>query len=288
MLRRRQLLRASLGLLATAALPARSSAQTIIASQLLADNLYLFQGAGQNVVVARQPDSLLLVDGGKMQHAAALLDTLSNQFSFLPVHTLINTHWHPEQTGLNALLADEVVDIIAHENTRRHLSATSGATGIPGRTFSTTHTITLGNEQVICGYLPLAHTDGDIYVHFPTRKVLVAGGVLSTNGWPPLDWPSGAWLGGLVAALGKLAALADDNTWIVPATGLPIRRDALLAQHALYQKLQTQLGTMLERGWDIDRVLRAKPIAGTQDWPDQERFLRLAYRSLAQQLALGA
>ena len=33
------------------------------------------------------------------------------------VQTLINTHWHPEQTGSNERLAKAGTKIIAHENT---------------------------------------------------------------------------------------------------------------------------------------------------------------------------
>ena len=38
------------------------------------------------------------------------------------VHTLFNTHWHPEQTGLNERLGAAGTTIIAHENTRLWLT----------------------------------------------------------------------------------------------------------------------------------------------------------------------
>ena len=39
-----------------------------------------------------------------------------------PVHTLFNTHWHPEQTGSNEQLGKAGKTIIAHENTRLWLT----------------------------------------------------------------------------------------------------------------------------------------------------------------------
>ena len=39
-----------------------------------------------------------------------------------PVHTLFNTHWHPEQTGSNERLGKAGKTIIAHENTRLWLT----------------------------------------------------------------------------------------------------------------------------------------------------------------------
>ena len=59
------------------------------------------------------------------------------------------------------------------------------------------------------GYMPAAHTDGDIYVHFPKMNLLVAGGVVSAEEWPLLDHRNGAWLGGRVRALERLAGLVN-------------------------------------------------------------------------------
>ena len=56
-------------------------------------------------------------------------------------------------------------------------------------------------QQIDYGYLPAAHTDGDLYVHFPKMNLLVAGGVVSAGTWPLLDYRNGAWLGGRVRAL---------------------------------------------------------------------------------------
>ena len=39
-----------------------------------------------------------------------------------PVHTIFNTHWHPEQTGSNERLGKAGKTIIAHENTRLWLT----------------------------------------------------------------------------------------------------------------------------------------------------------------------
>ena len=39
------------------------------------------------------------------------------------VHTLFNTHWHPEQTGLNEQIGKAGKTIIAQENTRLWLAA---------------------------------------------------------------------------------------------------------------------------------------------------------------------
>ena len=45
------------------------------------------------------------------------------------MHTLINTHWHPEQTGSNERLGKAGARIIAHENTKLWLGY---ANPVPG------------------------------------------------------------------------------------------------------------------------------------------------------------
>ena len=50
-------------------------------------------------------------------------------------------------------------------------------------------------QQIDYGYLPAAHTDGDLFLHFPKMNVLIVGGVVSADGWPLLDYRNGAWLG---------------------------------------------------------------------------------------------
>ncbi len=68
-----------------------------------------------------------------------------------------------------------------------------------------------------------AHTDGDLYVYFKKANVLVAGGVVSADGWPRLDWETGGWIAGLVAGYDKLLKVANADTKIVPANGAGAR-----------------------------------------------------------------
>src|SRR4051794_4486589 len=63
--------------------------------------LFLFQGAGCNVIAMRGEDGALMIDGGLAANAAALLKVVKERTGNSKVQTLINTHWHPEQTGSN-------------------------------------------------------------------------------------------------------------------------------------------------------------------------------------------
>src|SRR5262245_40645111 len=110
-LTRRQVIKAALGGAAGLMLsvPRGVAAQTAIFPEALplADDLFFIRSAlpGEaNVVAHTSSAGVLLVDGG----SAASADELSRIIGRLPragqVHTLFNTHWHPEQTGLNERL----------------------------------------------------------------------------------------------------------------------------------------------------------------------------------------
>ena len=121
-----------------------------------------------------------------------------------PVHTLFNTHWHPEQTGSNEVVGKAGKTIIAQENTRLWLATdvTWSWNGQrfkrlpkiaqPNKTFYTTGKLELPKERregvpadsvIQYGYIPdAAHTDGDLYVYFPKQNVLAVGDVVSGRG----------------------------------------------------------------------------------------------------------
>ena len=80
--------------------------------------LTLLQGAGCNVVAMPGPEGALLIDGGLATHSKALLKAMEKATGSNRVSTLINTHWHPEQTGSNLAIGSKGGVIIAHEDTR--------------------------------------------------------------------------------------------------------------------------------------------------------------------------
>ena len=189
-------------------------------------------GAGCNVVVAQGPEvRRLVVDGGLKERSAELLSLVRNELSVSRIDTLFNSCWHPDRTGANEQLGAAGARIMAHENTRLWLGRdvtrpwdaphdqTFAAGGSPQRYFLRVGHTEVGGRKIRYGYLLQAHTDGDIYVHFPTENVLATGAAISASTWPLLDWWTGGWIGGLVDAFDALLEVADDDTRMVPGNG---------------------------------------------------------------------
>jgi glyoxylase-like metal-dependent hydrolase (beta-lactamase superfamily II) len=287
----------SLGVLASRTALAASSAD-ITTSALTPKEmggLTLLQGAGCNVVAMPGPDGALLIDGGLAANSKALLKAVEKATGSSRVNTLINTHWHPEQTGSNLPIGSKGGVIIAHEVTRLYegrkansvcFQGTYGPLPEKARATKTTRTsgaLEFAGQHIEYDYLPAAHTDGDLYVHFPEANLLVAGGPVSGNTWPVLDIHNGGWLGGLVRAYEKLATVVKPDTRIVPADGKLLTGADIVRYRDIYQKLFTQMFVFFNKGFGPSDAVAARPLKDYEgELGDPSVFLAGAYRSLLQ------
>ncbi len=260
----------------------------------LTDTLTLFSGDGGNVIAARDEDGLALVDGGLAARSGELAKSIQRETGLSRVHTLFNTHWHPQQTGSNERIGKEHATIIAHENTRLWLGYANPVPGEkgtygplpayarPNKTFFYgTQEVTVGGEPVEYGYLLQAHTDGDMYVHFKKSKVLAAGGVVSGKGWPVIDVKTGGWIVGMVAGLETLLQVADGETRIVPAHGPVLTREQLAQQHQMFATIANRLERAIRKGLGPEEVVALDPTKEfNAEWGDPTRFTTQAFESL--------
>jgi glyoxylase-like metal-dependent hydrolase (beta-lactamase superfamily II) len=255
---------------------------------------WLFQGAGGNVVALPGPDGALMIDGGRAANADALLEAVKKATGTTRINTLINTHWHPDQVGANEAVGKAGGVILAHEKTKTMVSNTVyNAIGITGRvpalppaarptkTVRLDGSIEFAGQQIDYGYMPAAHTDGDIYIHVPTLNLLVAGGVVSPEEWPLLDYQNGAWLGGRVRGVEHLADLVKPDTRVVAATGRMMTGKDILRQRDIYQKLYSTMIGYLNKGLGPEDAVKLNPLKEyTSEFGDPSAFLYGANRSM--------
>jgi cyclase len=297
---RRQILKAAIGsagVVLTAPLRclAATPAQTVSRGteiQRLSSDLFVVRVPGEaNVVAQTGANGVLLVDGCSAGASDALMQAVAGLPGGGPVHSMFNTHWHPEQTGSNEQLGKAGAMIVAQENTRLWL--TTDVTwpwngrrftrlpkiAQPNKTFYTTGELESG---VRYGYIPdAAHTDGDLYVHFPQQNVLVVGDVVSGQGWPVVDYTTGGWIGGMVGGLQRLQALANAETRVVPGRGPVLGLNDLKAQYEMYGTIFDRLTQLLNKGRGPSEAVEAQP---TKEFDAQmgnsDEFVRRAFESL--------
>jgi cyclase len=292
---RRRFLQTAATTLGASVIPARfarAQAARITVTDL--GGAWLFQGAGGNVVALPGSEGAVMIDGGRAANADALIEAVKKATGATRIHSLINTHWHPDQVGANEAVGKAGGGIVAHEKTQLMLSNTVyNAIGITGRvpalppaarptkTVRFDGVLEFPGQQVDFGYMPAAHTDGDIYIHIPKLNLLVAGGVVSAEEWPLLDYQNGAWLGGRVRGVEHLAALVKPDTRVVPSTGRMMTGKEILRHRDIYQKLYSTMIGYLNKGLGPEDAVRINPLKEyTAEFGDPSAFLYGANRSM--------
>jgi cyclase len=229
------------------------------------------------------------VDGGAPKSFDAIMASLGANAS---VNTLFNTHHHVDQTGNNELFSRGAT-IIAHKRTLEWMSAdhwiqtderfekARPKAARPTETFLTTGSLKTGGEQIDYGYLPLAHTNGDIYVHFRNANILGVGDVASPLRDPALDYVTGAWIGGRVDSMDVLLALANEQTRIVPAYGPVLSKAEFKAERDMMEEVRKRLFDQVREGDSPKDMLERGVLKGlARTWNDPYRFLYDAAKGL--------
>ena len=261
----------------------------------LTEHLFVISGGGGNVTVFQSPEGVLMVDGGSPGKSAEILKLVKKRTGASKIHTLFNTHWHWDQTGSNRALGKAGTRIIAHENTRLWLTTDVNLKwqdrvypplpqeALPNKTFYTADKLAFGGEQIEFGYLPQAHTDGDIYVLFKNANVLVAGDVVSVGAYPIIDYCTNGWIGGLANATQTLVGLCNDTTRIVPGLGAVQSLTDLKAENDMLAAMKLKLSKLLAQGMSAQDMIGAAPTREYDaQWGDPNLFVANAWPGLVQ------
>jgi glyoxylase-like metal-dependent hydrolase (beta-lactamase superfamily II) len=300
-LTRRDVLKGALGVFATWMSSGVLSAQQAVGGvRRLTDRIALVDGGGSNVLAFFTGEGLVLVDGGAPKSFDAIMASLGASAT---VNTLFNTHHHVDQTGNNELFSTGTqgtplgrsgrTAIIAHKRTLEWMSAdhwiqaderfekARPKAARPTETFLTTGSLKTGGEQIDYGHLTLAHTNGDIYIHFRNANVLAVGDVASPLRDPALDYVTGAWIGGRVDSMDVLLTLANEQTRIVPAYGPVLSKAEFKAERDMMEEVRKRLFNQVREGDGPRDMLERGVLKGlARTWNDPYRFLYDAAKGL--------
>jgi cyclase len=310
-LNRRDVLKGALGVFATWTSSGVLGAQPVSARlrqgsggqgavRRLTDRMTVVDGGGSNVLVFSAGDGFVLVDSGAPKSFDTIMASLGANAR---VSALFNTHHHLDQTGNNDRFATGPqgtplrrsgrTGIIAHKRTLEWMSAdhwihaderyerARPTAARPTETFLTTGSLKTGGEQIDYGHLPLAHTNGDIYVHFRNANVLAVGDVASPLRDPAFDYLTGAWIGGRVDAMDLLLTLANEQTRIVPAYGPVLSKAEFKAERDLMEEVRKRLFDQVREGDSPRDMLERGVLKGlARTWKDPYRFLYDAAKGL--------
>lgn len=275
-----------------ACLPAFAQAVGAFTASELAANIHLVTGPSGNTLVAIDSDGVVLVEGVPAEYADEYLAFVRELAHTDKIKTLINTHWHADATGLNAALAGKGTEIIAHANTRQWLASTIRRRGdeilhtptpkdqLPTRILHDMLSLPFRDGSIELGWLLQAHTDGDLYAHFPQQDILFTGPAVRSDSWSAVDENSNGFIGALMDSYDKLDTLIDDNTVVVPGSGAVLNKATFGEQKLMYQELMKQMVALLRQSRSAEEVVIANPAVGLKpEWGDPSEFLDEGFRS---------
>lgn len=259
-------------LLLAAPAAAQDVSKVEVRTETLAPGVHALFGAGGNVAVSIGPDGTVLIDDDypavtpKIVAAARTLSPAAVRF-------LINTHWHGDHSGGNALLGTGGTVIVAHDNVRTRMGSeqfialmkrtvpAAPAAALPIVTFASEATLHLNGEDIHAVHVAAAHTDGDSLVHFAKANVVHMGDTYFSGGYPFVDLSSGGRTAGVVAAVDRGLALGNDATRYIPGHGPVTGRSELVAYRAMVADIVARVAALAKAGKDADAIVAAKPSA---------------------------
>ena len=275
---------------------AQSSSVTLKATNVV-PGMTMLEGdggfVGGNMTLITGDDGVILIDDGMEPFSQLILDAVS-EHSDAPVDFVINTHVHGDHVGSNIALQSSGATVFAHENINKRLRdaewrtlkgmAPVRAGEMPQVTFSDAVTFHLNGRTGHVVHVPLAHTDGDSFIHFPGINVISAGDVFFNGMFPYIDLDTGGSVDGYLEAQRILLSLANDETKIVPGHGPFANKADLQAAHNMLTDANSRIKALMKAGKSEEEIVTENPLADYHDgwnWGfiTTERMTRTLYRT---------
>ncbi len=273
-----------------------SGATTKITTQALRGNVSALIGSGGNIAVLPGSDGKLIVDSGYLssrEKIAAALDGISRD----PVKHLVNTHWHFDHTDGNEWMHSAGATIMAHENTKKHLSTTTRvddwdftfppwpAAAIPTEIFGAEKTLHLNGATVALKHYDPAHTDSDISIYFTEADVLHTGDTWWNGYFPFIDYSTGGSINGMIKAAEANLTTVTDKTIVVPGHGPVGGKAEMIEYRDILASVRDRVAALKGEGKSLNEIVAAKPTAaydakwGT-GFVNGEFFTKLVYKGI--------
>ena len=269
--------------------------------QKVAGTVYMLEGAGGNIAVSVGEDGIVLVDDQFAPLASKIKDALRG-ITTRPIRVVLNTHWHGDHTGGNAIFGAGA-PIIAHENVRKRLAAggpkvqlgseTHGPTppaareALPIVTFQDNVSVHLNGEEIKAIHMASGHTDGDSIVYFTRSNVVHMGDDFVTYGFPYVDLTSGGSVKGLIAAIDKVVHDLPPDVKVIPGHG---KLSTIEDMKALSVKLKACVRLVeaeVKKKKTLDEIKAAKVLAKYDDmgqgFVKTDTFVEIVFKELKKQ-----
>ena len=271
-------------LLCIAAWAQRDYSRIKIKTTHVAGNIYMLEGAGGNIGVSAGPDGILIVD----DQFAPLAEKIRNALKELdegPLEFLLNTHFHGDHTGGNAVFGNEA-HIVAHTNVRKRLQIEDAPQeALPVVTFEDSLSIHFNGEEIRVIHFPNSHTDGDSVIFFTESNVVHMGDLFFSGRFPYVDLSSGGDVEGLIKHIEKLLTELPPDVKLIPGHGPLSNLDDLKTYHQTLVATTEVVRDQIEAGKSLEEIKAAGLPKKWRSWGagfiSTSRWIEIVHQSLA-------
>jgi cyclase len=263
----------------------------------VAGNIYMLEGAGGNIGASVGEDGIVIVDD-QFAPLAEKIQAALKGITDKPIRFIINTHYHFDHTGGNAIFQKQA-PIIAHDNVRKRLEegGTAGNMGgvkfeskpaakeaLPIITFDHDVTVHLNGEDIRALHFPSGHTDGDSVIFFPKSNVVHMGDDFVTYGFPFVDLSGGGSVQGMIAALEEIMSKLPADVKVIPGHGPVSSLDDVRRYVTMLKDTRGVVETGVKQGKSLEQLKQANVLAQWQKWSGdfitREQWLVTLYNEL--------
>lgn len=268
-----------------------------IKTEQVGEGLYVLFGAGGNIGVSVGDDGVFLIDDQYAPLTERIIAAV-NAISDGNIRFVLNTHYHGDHTGGNENLGKAGAIIVAHDNVYMRLAPRAlqevvddnqrlDPAAIPVVTFNDQMSFHLNGDEARIIHAPNSHTDGDSIVHFKGANVIHMGDTFFNERYPFIDVNGGGSVDGLLATLGRLLEIADDDTVIIPGHGPVTNKAGLEVYRNMVGTIRDRVQDGINQGISIDEIVAGGATAEFDaDWVPEgwfigaERMVTQIYNSL--------
>jgi cyclase len=284
--------------IATAAAQDRDFSKVEIKVQKVSGSVYMLQGAGGNIGASVGEDGIVIVDDEYAPLAEKIQAALKG-ITDKPVRFIINTHYHGDHTGSNAIL-QEKAPVIAQDNVRKRL-ASGGLAGnggsvkmdnkpadpkaLPIITFDHDVTVHLNGEDIRALHFPHGHTDGDSVIYFPKSNVVHMGDDFVTYGFPFIDLDAGGSVQGLIADIEEILPKLPPDVKLIPGHGPVSNVDDLKNFLAMVKESVAAVQSAKQAGKSVEQMKKDNIMAPyakySGEFVNADKWIETIYNDLS-------
>lgn len=260
----------------------------------LGNGFYMITGPGGNIGVLSGADGLFVIDDKFERNGLEIIQKLE-AISDKPIKYVVNTHYHGDHTGSNAVMKTTGASVVAHENVKSRMGQTFenkifnrtveavDPSLWPDETYTGKSGYKMNGQTIDLLHMAKGHTDGDTIIVFKEGKVVHMGDNYFNGLFPYVDVDSGGTLQGMIAAQTQVINMSDAETQIIPGHGPMATKDDLIKSRDMLVDIEARVKLKMDRGYALEDIIAANTLSDYSAYSsfiDEENMIKIAYYSL--------